>query len=196
MNSGSAKPLASISKMIRADHTHVLSVFHRFRNDAPPRAKQALVDTICLALQIHAQLEEEILYPAIAEVDPALVERNIPEHEQMQGLMSELHELEPGLSRFDDAFLELMRVVIHHVADEETVLLPQAETLLQERLPELGVQFARRRRQLMLPRAAEMTRNAVRAMPAKTMLVGAGALLAGTYVLRYALKKGQSSEDS
>jgi hypothetical protein len=62
---------------------------------------------------------------------------------------------------------------------------------------ELAVQIAKRRRQLMLPRAAEMTRNAVRAMPTKTMLVGAGALLAGTagallagsYVLRYALKK-------
>jgi hypothetical protein len=103
--------------------------------------------------------------------------------------MAELRGLEPTSAGFDETFLELMRTVIHHVADEETLLLPEAERLLADRLGELGTQMAKRRRQLMLPRAAEMTRNAVRAMPTKTMLVGAGALLAGTYVLRYALKK-------
>ncbi|MGZ5138461.1 MAG: hemerythrin domain-containing protein [Burkholderiales bacterium] len=189
MNASSVKPHASISKMIRADHTHVLAVFHKYTIDAAPRTKQALVDTVCLALEIHAQLEEEILYPAVAEVNSALVSKNVPEHEEMHRLMSELRGLEPTSAGFDDIFLELMRTVIHHVADEETVLLPEAERLLADRLGELGTQMAKRRRQLMLPRAAEMTRNAVRAMPTKTMLVGAGALIAGTYVLRYALKK-------
>ena len=31
---------------------------------------------------------------------------------------------------FDDKFMDLMRLVIHHVADEETQLLPAAERLL------------------------------------------------------------------
>lgn len=189
MNASSVKLHPSISKMIRADHTHVLAVFHKYRTDAAPRTKQALVDTVCLALEIHAQLEEEILYPAVAAVDSALVSKSVPEHEEMHRLMSELRGLEPTSAGFDETFLELMRTVIHHVADEETLLLPEAERLLADRLGELGTQMAKRRRQLMLPRAAEMTRNAVRAMPTKTMLVGAGALLAGTYVLRYALKK-------
>jgi hemerythrin superfamily protein len=189
MNAGSTKPSPSIAKMIRADHTHVLAVFHKYTTDAAPRTKQALVDTVCLALEIHAQLEEEILYPAVAAVDSALVNKSVPEHEEMHRLMAKLRSMEPTSAGFDDTFLELMRTVIHHVADEETLLLPEAERLLGDSLGELGAQMAKRRRQLMLPRAAEMTRNAVRAMPTKTMLVGAGALIAGTYVLRYALKK-------
>jgi hemerythrin-like domain-containing protein len=189
MNASIAKPLPSIAKMIRADHTHVLAVFHRYKNDSATRTKQALVDTVCLALDIHAQLEEEILYPVMAAADSPLVEKSVPEHDEMRRLMADLRTMEPTNPAFDETFLELMRTVIHHVADEETVLLPEAERLLGDNLTELGAQMAKRRRQLMLSRAGEMTRNAVRAMPTSTMLVGAGALLAGTYVLRYALKK-------
>jgi hemerythrin-like domain-containing protein len=144
---------------------------------------------VCLALDIHAQLEEEILYPAMVAVDSPLVEKSVPEHDEMRRLMADLRTMEPTNPAYDETFLELMRTVIHHVADEETVLLPEAERLLGDSLGELGAQMAKRRRQLMLSRAGEMTRNAVRAMPTSTMLVGAGALLAGTYVLRYALKK-------
>jgi hemerythrin superfamily protein len=185
------KPFPSIAKMICADHTHVLAVFHRYEPDASPRTKQALVDTVCLALEIHAQVEEEILYPAVAAVSGALVADSVPEHEKMHRLMAELRAMDASTTGFDETFLELMRTVIHHVADEETLILPEAERLLGPRVNELAIQIAKRRRQLMLPRAAEMTRNAVRAMPTKTMLVGAGALLAGTYVLRYALKKAE-----
>lgn len=193
MNAISSKPSSSVAKMIRADHTHVLAVFHRFRSDVAPRTKQALVDTVCVALDIHAQLEEEILYPAMASVDSPLVEKSVPEHAEMKRLMSEVRAMDPSHAAFDETFMQLMRTVIHHVADEETILLPEAERLLADRLNELGTQMAKRRRQLMLPRAAEMTRNAVRAMPTSTVLVGAGALLAGTYVLRYALKKNVNS---
>jgi hemerythrin superfamily protein len=189
MNASVVKPSPSIAKIIRTDHTHVLAVFHRYKNDAAPRTKQALVDTVCLALDIHAQLEEEILYPAMSALDSPLVQKSVPEHDEMRLLMANLRTMEPTNPAFDETFLDLMRTVIHHVADEETLLLPELERLLADRLSELGTQMVKRRRQLMLSHAGEMTRNAVRAMPTSTMLVGAGALLAGTYVIRYALKK-------
>ena len=50
---------------IRMDHTHALASFHRYRIDARPEKKQAVADTLCLALEIHARLEEEIFYPAM-----------------------------------------------------------------------------------------------------------------------------------
>jgi hypothetical protein len=78
--------------------------------------------------------------------------------------------------------MELMRSVMHHVADEETVLLPAAERLMPEKLCELGAQMTKRRLQLSAPHAAEIARGTVRTMPAGTMLV-AGGLLAGAYLL-------------
>ena len=53
----------SITKMIRADHTHVLLTFHKYRAEMSPARKKAIVEAVCLALEIHAQLEEEIFYP-------------------------------------------------------------------------------------------------------------------------------------
>ncbi|HYF19903.1 MAG TPA: hemerythrin domain-containing protein, partial [Ramlibacter sp.] len=60
MQSLFGKMSPSITTMIRMDHTHVLSAFHQYRVDTPARVKKGLADNICLALEVHAQLEEEI----------------------------------------------------------------------------------------------------------------------------------------
>jgi hypothetical protein len=61
--------------------------------------------------------------------------------------------------------------------------------MLGDRLHELGAQMTSRKIQLSLPRAPELVGNAARAMPASTMIVGAGALLAGSFLLRNVLKR-------
>ena len=53
----------------------------------------------------------------------------------------------------NEKFMQLMRIVLHHVADEETVLLPAAETLLKDELGELGASMAKRKMQLLRPHA-------------------------------------------
>jgi hemerythrin superfamily protein len=179
----------SATDMIRADHTRVLAMFHRYDVRARPPVKQALVSSICLALEVHARIEEEIFYPAIRGVDASVVEKNIPEHDEMRRLMSALRGLDPSSPHYDRSFLELMRTVMHHVADEETILLPDAERLLAERLGELGAQMTRRRLQLAAPHAGEMAINRVRAMPRNTALVAAGALIAGAYMVRHAFRR-------
>ncbi|CAG0945456.1 DNA nickase [Gammaproteobacteria bacterium] len=174
----------SITKMIRADHSHVLLTSHKFSADASAGKKRAIVDAVCLALEIHAQLEDEIFYPALRDVDGGneVLAKAKPEHDEMRRLIGELRGMAPDDAAFDALFMELMRDVTHHVADEETVLLPAAERLLAGRLSELGAQMTRRRLQLVRPHAAEMARNTARTMPAGTMLV-AGGLLAGAYLL-------------
>lgn len=175
----------SVTKMIRMDHSHVLVTFHKYTADAAPDRKKAIVASASLALEIHAQLEEEIFYPALADAtgENEVLLKAKPEHDEMRRLIAELRAMEPGDAQYDARFMQLMREVIHHVADEETVLLPAAEAALgAERLSEMGAQMARRRMQLAGPRMGEMAMNQVRAMPASTMLV-AGGLLAGAWLL-------------
>lgn len=176
----------SVTKMIRMDHSHVLVTFHKYTADAAPERKKAIVASASLALEIHAQLEEEIFYPALAggvAGENEVLLKAKPEHDEMRRLIAELRAMEPGDAQYDARFMQLMREVIHHVADEETVLLPAAEAALgAERLSEMGAQMARRRMQLAGPRMGEMAMNQVRAMPASTMLV-AGGLLAGAWLL-------------
>lgn len=174
----------SITNMIRLDHLHVLSTFHQYEVETSPRIKKGLADTICLSLEIHAQLEEEIFYPAlraIAETD--VVKKSVPEHNQMRQLISQLRNIQPGDARYDETFFQLMNVVMHHMADEETLLLPVAERVLADRLGELGAEMTKRRMLLAVPRTGEIAGGMARSMSAGTLLVAAGTLLTGGYLM-------------
>jgi hypothetical protein len=161
--------------MIRADHARVLTTFHRYKSDSPAAAKRSLVATLCLALEVHARIEEEIFYPAMASVDSALVGRFIPEHDRMRSLIGELRRADPAEPQYDERVMELMREVMHHVAEEETRLLPQAERVLGERLGELGVRM--------------LTRRLARALPKSSLLLAAGGLLAGVLLFQHARRQ-------
>jgi hemerythrin superfamily protein len=192
MNSSTllSKLSPGITKMIRADHSHVMLIFHRFNAEASPQKKHAIIKSACLALTIHAQLEEEIFYPALAAADSgnAVLAKSKPEHDEMRRLIAELDESEPGDPASDELFMQLMREVLHHVADEETVLLPAAERLLADRLQELGAQMSKRRMELAAPHAGELLKEQARAMPTATVLV-AGGLIAGAYLLGRGLER-------
>lgn len=169
--------------MIRMDHTHVLATFHRYHIDTSPGRKKAIAETIAAALEIHARLEEEIFYPAMRSVDPDLVDKSIPEHNDMRRLIAQLRQTRPEDQAFDMTLMELMRDVIRHVADEETRLLPDAERVLGERrLAELGAEMTRRRFELVTPRAGEIAVNTVRTFPGAT-LAFSGLLMLGAFLI-------------
>jgi iron-sulfur cluster repair protein YtfE (RIC family) len=165
--------------MIKLDHTHVLTAFHRYRTDTPHWRKAAIVNTICAALEIHAQLEEEVFYPALRAANPTatVLDKSVPEHTAMRESIARLRGMDPDATAYDDTLMELMREVIHHVADEETILLPMAEESLAHDLRRLGARMNTRRAQLVASRPAELAMNSAGAFPVLTLsLLGAGAL--------------------
>jgi hypothetical protein len=170
--------------MIRADHTQVTALFHRYKHSSSPSARKAVVNGVCLALEIHAQLEEEIFYPALRVAAGPVIEQLVPEHDEMRRLIGELRDMDPEVAGYDATFMTLMRTVIHHVADEETQLLPDAERVLGYRLSELGMEMTKRRLQLMAPRSTEIALTRARTLPMGGLALAAGALLAGALVAR------------
>ncbi|MFC5870699.1 hemerythrin domain-containing protein [Aquincola agrisoli] len=78
-----------ITAMIRLDHSHVLTMSHRYRANASPERKRLIADAVCLALEIHAQLEEEIFYPALEVVLTAdeVLGKSRPEHDEVRRLI-------------------------------------------------------------------------------------------------------------
>lgn len=184
MNPLLARLSPNAADMIRADHARVLTTFHRYKAHAAPATKQALAGAMCLALEVHAQVEEEFFYPAMGSVDTPMVGKLIPEHDKMRNLIAALRGMEAGSPQHDSTVMELMREVLHHVAEEETVLLPQAERVLGERLGELGARMMKRRLELMAPHAGEIARHKARAMPKANLLVAGGALLAAAFLYR------------
>ena len=175
----------SATDMIRADHSRVLTAFHRYKADTSPSRKKAIASMVCTALQVHAKIEDEIFYPAMREAGSTVLDDLEPEHEEMRSMIATLSGMEPTDPQFDATFMELMRSVIHHVADEETMLLTSAEAVAADRLGELGAQMMKRRMELMAPQAGGMALQKAQAFPGG-LAMAAGALLAGMWLFRRA----------
>lgn len=171
------------TQLVRQDHTQVMALFHRYRATVSPRIKRGLVRSICLALEVHAQLEEEILYPAVREASTSeFLRKAVSEHDELRRLINRLRNMEPTDLQYDITFMELMRDVMHHVADEETSFLPEAERVLRGRLGELGARMMQRRMALMGPRVPAMAYHRARALPARSLAVLAGIVLGGMWI--------------
>ena len=190
MNAVLSAVMPGAVNLLRIDHAHVMASFHHYDLGAPARTRRALARTLFLALEVHATVEEEIFYPAVHAVDPGLIENNLAEQREWRLLIARLRAMDIDAPDFDSLFLELMRGVLHHVADEETQLLPQAEALLgKSRLADLGAEMTRRRMQLTAPHAGELALEALRGAPTSTLVMAAGSLLAGSYLLTHALHR-------
>lgn len=175
-----------ITRMIRLDHAHVLAAFRRYRSRMAESRKRALVENVCLALEIHTQLEEEIFYPAMREIAAAgeILGKSVPEHEEMRSLIGAIRGMDPLEAAYDETFRKLIRKVLHHVADEETVLLPLAEELMPDDLGHLGRLMTRRRIELLRPHAAEAAATTIRTFPVGAAAAAAGVLTAGWLLVR------------
>jgi hypothetical protein len=186
-----SKLAPTATETIRADHTRVMAAFHRYSIDAPVVVKQAVVRLACALIEVHAQLEEEIFYPEVPGSDLPLVGELASGHDRMRELIASLRGGAPGSKEYDELFMELMREVMHHVADEETRVLPHAERVLGPQLRELGARMTRRRLELMAPRAADFA--AEQASGAVKAGLAAGAALAvvgGALLLQNRSKRG------
>jgi Hemerythrin HHE cation binding domain len=176
-----------ITTMIRLDHTHVLAAFHRYRSYLSRARKRAVVANACLGLELHAQLEEEIFYPALFAQgsDAGELDQSIGEHDQMRSLIQRLRQMSPQDANYDGIFCELIRTALHHVADEETILLPLAEVRLKGQLRELGWKMTMRRFELLKPRMGEAATTTVMTFPVMT-----GAAIAGLCMAAWLLFRG------
>jgi hemerythrin-like domain-containing protein len=173
-----------VTRMIRSDHARMLGIFHRYTADAPAAMRQALADRMCTLLEIHLKLEEDVFYPALRELFPEneTIQRCGPEHQALRRVIARLRRMRSTDVGFDGAVLEMMRGFLHHVAEEETVLLPAAERVLADHLGELGGRMTRRRLELARPRLGEMLSAAVRSTPKGSLVAIAAAFGVGLLV--------------
>jgi hypothetical protein len=182
-----SRAFPSITNLIRLDHGHVTALFHRYHVGTSKSRKAAIAKNACLGLEIHAQLEEEIFYPALAKIEGHndVLAKSKAEHDSMRRLIGTLRAQTAGTPEFDQTFFELMRAVLHHVADEESTLLPEAERALADQLGPLGFQMAKRRVQLIAPHAGEVTLSGVQSFPVASFVVAAGIATLGTALVMW-----------
>lgn len=138
-------------QMLRDDHHLVKDLFKRF-DDSDDRREKALIVTQALdALEVHAEMEEEVFYPAVrkeAGPDDGQMDEAEEEHHVVKLLIGELRAMKPSAPRFDAKFTVLAENVKHHIDEEESEMLPKAAELGMQRMNELGAKMEARKLQL------------------------------------------------
>jgi len=130
-------------------HREVEVLFDRFEASEDDAEKTKLVDQICLALAVHAKIEEELLYPpaeeSIEEAD--LVDEAYIEHATAKDLIAQLEGMTVGDQYYDAKVKVLSEYIAHHVKEEETELFPEIKRSDMD-LTGLGEKLAARAEQL------------------------------------------------
>jgi iron-sulfur cluster repair protein YtfE (RIC family) len=140
--------------LLRNDHRRVDRLFVEHKQAVGnSRRQKALFDEVHRELDVHAQIEEQVFYPAMESgfIEPVReqMEEARAEHEEVKALLKQLAGLAPEDAGYAVAFTKLAEGVRHHVAEEEGEMFPVArEVLGVARLAELGREMAELKRQL------------------------------------------------
>ena len=140
---------------LTADHRKVKALFKEFEKakEAGHRMEQsqkaALVEQICTDLKIHAQIEEEIFYPAVRKQidDSDLMDEALVEHAGAKDLIAQLEAMDPAEDFYDAKVTVLGEQIDHHVKEEEGEMFPRAKKAKVD-TARLGAQMEKRRAEL------------------------------------------------
>ena len=147
---GTALKAPEATALLRADHKLVSDLFFEFEKTRATSKKKKLVDQICTALTVHAQVEEEIFYPAVkhALLDKELVPEATIEHATLKALIGQIEGVEPDGEMYDARVKVLSEYVKHHVKEEQNEMFPKAKSAKLD-LVEVGARIAARKAELL-----------------------------------------------
>jgi hemerythrin superfamily protein len=136
--------------MLKADHKKVSGLFAEFEKARAATTKKQLVSTICTELSVHAQVEEEVFYPAVkaALKDKELIPEAVVEQATMKELIGQIEGVEPDGEMYDAKVKVLSEYVKHHVKEEHTEMFPKAAKTRLD-MTALGAQMAARKSELL-----------------------------------------------
>jgi hemerythrin superfamily protein len=138
-----------VTDLIRDDHRAVHRLFGELGQTPPANgaARQELLDRIAGELEVHAQTEEAVFYPAVRRVSRRIDDAEAG-HTHMRAVVGTVRGLDPSAPEFSERLRQLEQSVLNHVMEEESGLFLDAERLGGEELERLGREFAERKEQL------------------------------------------------
>lgn len=142
-------------ELLDADHIAVKHLFVEYARLAvagdPAGERQALARKICSDLTVHAQIEEEIFYPALRQATDAgeLLDDAEAEHQQAKELIARIEEaLGAADATLDELVTRLAQAIELHVKGERDDLFPKARAAVGLDLDALGEQLKERQQAL------------------------------------------------
>jgi len=129
-------------------HRAVEDLFEQFEDAEDAEEKREIFEKLAANLVGHDAIEREIFYPAcekeLSEDDEDVLQESLVEHGVVEFSLFRADENRNG-EDFDKYVTVLKEIVEHHVEEEESDLLPKANSEMEdERLEELGARMEKR----------------------------------------------------
>ena len=126
---GIFSPSNPVFDMLEQDHSKVKKLFEEFEAAKDPRVKKRIIQTTLHELDVHAKLEETLIYPAIRRKIDAdkIMDEALEEHHVAHTLMNELKRGAGKNGRYEAKFKVLGENIKHHVKEEEGTMFPEAQ---------------------------------------------------------------------
>ena len=133
--------MPDVIKLLETDHREVEDLFSKAEATSGA-AKGQVVSKLASELTIHAEIEEQIVYPAMRAAGlNDLVDEAETEHQKVKELVARLESMDGSTADVDPILAELKADVEHHVEEEETEGFPKfREAVDQATLQSLGEQ--------------------------------------------------------
>jgi len=143
--------------LLDAEHRAVKKMFKEYeelmgsRSRSAAQKKMDLARTICNELSVHAQIEEEIFYPALRAVfkDTDLLAEAEVEHASAKALIAQIEAMDEPGEMFDAKVTVLGEYIDHHVKEERNEIFPKARSARKLDLVGMRDQLMQRREELM-----------------------------------------------
>ena len=138
--------------LLKDDHKQIRKVFRDFESagEQATSRKGTLVETMIELLTQHTYIENEVMYPRVRELLPALeddVLESYEEHHVADVLVMELSGMKPDAERFDAKTTVLIENVRHHIEEEEEEWFPKVrEGLGRKALQDIGAEMEKARK--------------------------------------------------
>jgi hypothetical protein len=125
-----AEPSTDLLNVLKEDHQRVKEIFERFEQTVDAEERAEFIKAAINELEVHAELEEKIVYPAFRAhmEEDDLINGALEEHHIVHLLIKELKGTRGNTGRRDAKFNVLVQNVKHHVKEEEERLF--AESLI------------------------------------------------------------------
>ena len=119
--------------------------------------KRELAMQICMELTVHAQIEEELFYPALREAAPKsvdLLEEAEVEHASAKDLIAQIQDAADIDEKFDAKVKVLGEYIDHHVKEERREIFEKARATRGLDLMALREALQARKEELMSEQTA------------------------------------------
>lgn len=140
MENRGAFPVDRPIEALLRDHNTARKHAEVLANTQDPAVRKLASSQLLQLLEVHSRLEETVFYPAVRNVDAAMIGHFEEEHQKTDELLQSLKSMSMDDPQFEQILRQLISMTMHHIHEEEDEFFPKLEQANMDMAP-IGLQM-------------------------------------------------------